>query len=212
MRLQTFLAISITSTVLLTSAFAASPTIGVATAVGTFKVNSSEVEGNANVLEGAEIRTTNAPSQVFLQSGSSVTLGLNSVGVLYRDHLVLEEGATKVENMTGYTIQAASYRVQGEPRSQAVVRFEGNEVQIASLAGFLNVSSNHGALLTRVGAGTASAFNKNPQSGSTGAPINTADRAKETTLYLLLIASLGGLGLAVDAIVQPGTKSQVSPG
>jgi hypothetical protein len=130
--------------------------------------------------------------------------------VLYRDHLVLEQGATKVENMAGYTIQAASYRVQGEPHSQAVVRFDSNEVQVASLTGLLNVSNNHGALLTRVGAGTASAFNKDPQAG--GAPINTANRAKETVLYGILIASLGGLGLAVDAIVQPGNKSQVSPG
>lgn len=211
MRLQKILVLGVTGATLAASAFAASPTIGVATAVGTFKVNSADVEGNANIFDGAEIRTTNAPSQVFLQNGSAVTLGLNSVGVLYRDHLVLEEGATKVENMAGYTIQAASYRVQGEPHSQAVVRFDSNEVQVASLAGSLNVSNNHGALLTRVGAGTASAFNKTPQSGN-GAPINTADRAKETMLYLILIASLGGLGLAVDAIVQPGNKSQVSPG
>lgn len=209
MRLKQLVGVGITSAVLSASAFAASPTIGVATAVGTFKVNSAEVEGNANIFEGAEIRTTNAPSQVFLQNGSAITLGLNSVGVLYRDHLVLEEGATKVENMTGYTIQAAAYRVQGEPKSEAVVRFDSGEVQVASLAGSLNVSNEHGALLTRVGAGTASSFNKNPQAG--GAPINTANRAKETTLYLLLVASLGGLGLAVDAIVQPGSKAQVSP-
>jgi hypothetical protein len=192
--------------------FAASPTIGVATAVGTFKVNRSEVEGNANIFDGAEVRTTNAPSQVFLQNGSAVTLGLNSVGVLYRDHLVLEEGATKVQNMSAYTIQAAVYRVQGEARSQAVVRFDGGEVQIASIAGSLNVMNDRGVLLTRIGAGTASAFNKNPQGGQSGAPINTANRRRETILYLMLIASLGGLGLAVAAIVQPSTKHPTSPG
>lgn len=210
MRLKKFLVLGVASAALTASAFGASPAIGVATAVGTFKVNSAEVEGNANIFDGAEIRTTNAPSQVFLQNGSAVTLGLNSAGVLYRDHLVLEAGATKVENMAGYTIEAAVYRVQGEPHSEAVVRFDSNEVQVASLAGALSVSNNHGALLTRVGAGTASAFNKNPQTA--GAPINTADRKKEAILYGILIASLGGLGLAVDAILQPGNKSQVSPG
>lgn len=212
MRIPRLLGVGMTATVLVACASAASPTIGVATAVGTFKVNSSEVEGNANIFEGAEVRTTNAPSQVFLQNGSAVTLGLNSVGVLYRDHLVLEEGATKVENMSGYSIQAAAYRVQGEPRSKAVVRFDGEEVQIASLAGSLSVLNDHGALLTRIGAGTASAFNKNPQAGQNGAPINTANRRRETILYLMLIASLGGLGLAVDAIVQPSTKHPTSPG
>lgn len=210
MRLQKLLALGVTGAALVGSAFAASPTIGVATAVGTFKVNSAEVEGNANIFDGAEIRTTSAPSQVFLQNGSAVTLGLNSAGILYRDHLVLEAGATKVENMAGYTIEAASYRVQGEPRSQAVVRFDANEVQVASLAGSLRVSNDHGALLTRVGAGTASAFNKDPQ--SSGAPINTSDRAKQAALYALLIIALGGLGLAIDAIVQPGTKTPLSPG
>ncbi len=191
------------------TSFAATPTIGVATAVGTFKVNSTEVEGNANIFEGAELRTSNASSQVFLQNGSAVTLGVNSAGVLYRDHLVLNEGAAKVQNMTGYTIDAAAYRVQGEPKSEAVVRFQSNEVQIASLAGSLSVSNTHGALLTRIGAGTASSFNKVPQ--NQGAPANTANRAKETTLYALLIASLAGLGLAIDAVAQPGTKSQTSP-
>ncbi len=209
MKLQRLLVLGITGAGLTISAFGASPTIGVATAVGTFKVNSAEVEGNANIFDGAELRTTNSPSQVFLQNGSAVTLGLNSVGILYRDHLVLEEGATKVENMAGYTIDAAAYRVQGEPKSQAVVRFDTNEVQVASLAGSLNVSNARGALLTRIGAGTASTFNKTPQ--SSGAPINTADRRKETILYALLIASLAGLGLAIDALVQPGNTRQVSP-
>jgi hypothetical protein len=193
------------------SALAASPTIGVATAVGTFKVNSSEVDGNANIFEGAEIRTASAASQVFLQSGSAVTFALNSAGVLYRDHVVLEEGATKVDNMSAYTIHAAAYRVQGDPGSHAVVRFKAGEVQIASLAGALRVSDTHGALLTRIGAGTASSFNRQQQVGRTGAPVDTENRAKEATLYLALVASLGGLGLAVDAIVQPGTKAQVSP-
>ena len=201
-----FAAVALTLTA---SSFAAAPTIGVATAVGTFKVNSTEVEGNANIFDGAELRTGTTPSQVFLQNGSAVTLGVNSAGVLYHDHLVLQEGAAKVQNMTGYTIDAAAYRVQGEPKSEAVVRFQSNEVQIASLAGFLSVSNTHGALLTRIGAGTASSFNKVPQ--NQGAPANTANRAKETTLYLLLIASLAGLGLAVDAVAQPGTKSQMSP-
>jgi hypothetical protein len=211
MRLQVLLRLGVAGAVIASSGFAAAPTIGVATAVGTFKVNSSEVDGNANIFEGAEIRTANAASQIFLQNGSAVTFAVNSAGVLYRDHLVLQQGATKVENMPGYTIQAGAYRVQGEPKSQAVVRFQAGEVQVASLSGSLNVMNARGALLTRIGAGTASSFNKDPQAGQSGAPVNTENRAKDTTLYLLLVASLGGLGLAVDAIVQPGTKTQVSP-
>lgn len=192
--------------------FGATPTIGVATAVGTFKVNSSNVEGNANVFDGSEIRTGAAPSQVFLRNGSSVTLGTNSSGALYRDHLVLEDGATKVDNMNGYTVHAASYRIQGGiPGSKAIVRFNGGDVEIAALAGSLNVLNDKGVLLTHIGAGTASAFNKDPQAGSTGAPANTANRPREAVLYGLLAASIAGLGLSVDAVVQPGNKHHMSP-
>ncbi|MBV9266797.1 MAG: hypothetical protein JO061_11570 [Acidobacteriaceae bacterium] len=188
---------------------AAPPSIGVATAVGTFQIDNAEVEGNANVFDGAEIRTGRNPSQVYLRTdGAAVTLGIDSAGLIYRDHLVLEQGATRVDNMLGYTIQVSGYRIQGDdPRSEAVVRLNGPEIQVAALTGSLRVLNQKGTLLSRVGAGTASAFGQQPS----GAPPNTANRRKETALYAILLASLGGLGLAVDAILQPGTKSSVSP-
>ena len=191
---------------------AATPTIGVATAVGTFKINSSYVEGNANVFDGSEIRTDKAPSQVFLSNGSAVTLGIDSAGTIYRDHLILESGATKVDNMTGYTIQAAAYRIRGgSSGSQAVVRFNGGDVEVAALAGSLDVLNSRGLLLTHIGAGTASAFNKSPQGQTGGPPPNVANRPKEAVLYALLIASIAGLGVAVDAVVQSGNVTPLSP-
>jgi len=191
---------------------AATPTIGVATAVGTFKVNSSDVEGNANVFDGTEIRTGKAPSQVFLSNGSAVTLGIDSAGTIYRDHLILQSGATKVDNMTGYMVQAAAYRIRGgSSDSRAVVRFNGGDVEIAALAGSLDVLNSKGLLLTHIGAGTASAFNKDPQAQTGGPPPNTANRPKEAILYALLAASIAGLGIAVDAVVQSGNVTPLSP-
>ncbi len=213
MRLNPFSRLGFATISLTTFSLAATPTIGVATAVGTFKVNSSSVEGNANVFDGSEIRTGKAPSQVFLRSGSAVTLGTNSSGALYRDHIVLEDGATKVDNMTGYSVHAASYKIQaGQAGSQAVVRFNGGDVEVAALKGSLDVFNGRGVLLTHIGAGTASAFNKDPQAGpNSGPPPNTANRPKEAALYGILAASIAGLGLAVDAIVQPGNSNQMSP-
>lgn len=189
---------------------AATPAIGVATAVGTFKVNSADVEGNANVFDGAQIRTGKSPSQVYLQGGPAVILGVDSAGAIYHDRLVLEQGATRVQNMLGYTVQAARYRIQGEePKSQAIVRLHDGDVQIAALTGSLRVSNEKGVLLTHIGAGTASAFAQNNQ--DSGAPANTANRPKEIALYALLVASLAGLGLAVDAVLQPGARNSTSP-
>ena len=56
--------------------FAVTPAIGVASAVGTFIVNSSKVEGNANLFDGSQIRTDKASSKVYLISGCSRTAEL----------------------------------------------------------------------------------------------------------------------------------------
>src|SRR5579863_8374083 len=68
-------------------ALAVSPAIGVASAFGPFVVNSAEVQGNANLFDGSQLRTSKASSQIFLQNGAALTLGIESAGTIYRDHL-----------------------------------------------------------------------------------------------------------------------------
>jgi hypothetical protein len=191
--------------------FAAQPTIGIATAVGTFIVNSNRVDGNANLFDGSDVKTGKASSQVFLQSGAALTLGIDSAGTIYRDHLLLHQGATKVDNMNGYSVLASDYRIeQGQPASQAVVRLDGDMVEVAALAGSLNVFDRKGALLTHIGTGTASAFQTGPAGGGgqgTPNPNNNNRRKYETATALLLAATLTGLGLAVAAILQPEPTS-----
>jgi hypothetical protein len=184
--------------------------IGIASAVGTFIVNSNQVSGNANLFEGSELKTGKASSQVFLQNGAALTLGINSGGTVYRDHLLLQQGATKVDNMTGYRVDAGDYHIsQGQPASQAVVRLDGELVEIAALTGSLNVFNQKGALLTRIGTGTATAFQACATCGNQGTAdpnVNTRKRY-EAAAALLLAATLAGLGLAVAAIVQPSPTS-----
>ncbi len=193
------------------------PAIGIASAVGTFILNSNRVDGNANLFEGSEIKTGKASSQVFLQSGASLTLGIDSAGTVFRDHFQLQQGATKVDNMDGYSVHAAEYRIeQGQRASQAVVRLDGDMVEIAALAGSLNVLNRQGALLTHIGTGTASAFQTGAGSGApdrrgggqgSGTPNNNNRVKYEAATALLLAATLAGLGLAVAAIVQPAPTS-----
>jgi hypothetical protein len=194
------------------ASFAVGPSIGIASAVGTFVVNSNLVDGNANLFEGSEIKTSKASSQIFLQTGASLTLGIDSAGTIYRDHLVLHQGAAKIDNMNGYSVRAANYRIeQGERASQAVVRLDSEMVEVAALAGSLNVFDRKGAMLTHIGTGTASAFQAGGSGGNNqGTPIpNVNNRIKtQTAEALLLAATLAGLGLAVAAIVQPSPTSQ----
>lgn len=187
------------------------PTIGIASAVGTFMVNSNEVEGNSNLFEGSEIRTGKASSQIFLQNGATLTLGIDSAGTIYRDHLLLQGGATKVDNMNGYSIHAATYRIeQGQAASQAVVRLDGDTLEVAALAGSLNVFDRKGALLTHIGSGTASAFQFGAPGGGQGSatPNNNNRIKREAATALLFAITLAGLGLAIDAILQPAPTSR----
>lgn len=187
------------------------PTIGIASALGTFIVNSNQVDGNANLFEGSEIRTGKASSQIFLQNGAALTLGIDSTGTIYRDHMLLQGGATKVDNMNGYSIHAATYRIeQGQPASQAVVRLDGDTLEVAALAGSLNIFDRKGALLTHIGSGTASAFQTGfPSGGQGSATPNNNNRLKRAAATALLFATtLAGLGLAVDAILQPAPTSR----
>jgi hypothetical protein len=195
-----------------TVCFALPPTIGIASAVGSFILNSNRVYGNANLFDGSELKTGRASSQVFLQNGAALTLGINSAGTVYRDHLLLEKGATKVDNMNGYSIRTADYRIeQQQPASQAVVRLDGDMLEVAALAGSLGVFNQKGSLLTHIGAGTASAFQtEEPDTRGGNAPNrpNNNNRLKyQTATALLLAATLAGLGLAIAAIVQPEPTS-----
>jgi hypothetical protein len=188
---------------------AASPAIGVASAVGTFMLNSSEVEGNANLFDGSRIRTDKASSKVYLMSGAALVLGVNSAGTIYRDHFTLSQGATKVDNLTGYSIHADKYDIkQGKPSSQAIVRLNQGAVEIAALSGSLNIFDENGALLTRIGAGTASSFQSGLSTLPSGASVdNNNHKRKLAYLYLLTGSALSGLGLATDAILQPSSTS-----
>jgi hypothetical protein len=189
---------------------AITPTIGVASAVGTFIVNSAEVEGNANLFDGSQIRTGKASSKVYLMSGAALVLGVDSAGTIYRNHFLLQQGATKVDNLTDYAIQADKYQIrQNQPASQAVVRMDKDGVEVAALTGSLDVFNEKGVLLTRIGAGTASAFQSGASTGQSGASTanNNNERRKMAALYAATGVSMAGLGLAADAILQPASTS-----
>jgi hypothetical protein len=209
MTLQKLPKLLVVAAVTIACVLAASPAIGVASAVGTFMVNSSEVEGNANLFDGSRIRTDKASSKVYLMSGAALVLGVSSAGTIYRDHFTLNQGATKVDNLTGYAIHADRYDIrQGKPSSQAVVRLNQGVVEIAALSGSLDIFNEQGALLTRIGAGTASAFQSGLGTLPSGASVDNNNR-KRTLAYLTLMSAgaLAGLGLATDAILQSKSTS-----
>lgn len=191
--------------------FAATPVIGVASALGSFTVNSATVNGNANVLDGSELRTDKASSQVLLQSGPSLTLATNSSATVFNDHLVLSQGSARLDNMSKYAVEASGYRVvPDQPASQAIVRLNNGAVEVGSLSGAVKVFDAKGAMLTRVGAGTASSFTPR----QSGASPSTGASGTVTTKVAVasLIASLAAVGIGAAALVNSNNNpSSASP-
>jgi hypothetical protein len=96
----------------------------------------------------------------------------------------------------------------GKPLSQAVVRLNRGVVEIAALSGSLDIFNEKGALLTRIGAGTASAFQSGLSTLPSGASVDNNNRKRRLAyLYLMTGSALSGLGLATDAILQPASTS-----
>ncbi len=199
-------------------AFSAGPGIGVATAVGSYSVNSSSVTGNADIFNGTELRTTISPSDVHLENGADVRLATRSASKLYSDHLELRDGALRVSNFDSYPVQARQLQIQADtPGTEAIVRMKGRTVEIASIGGTVKVTDG-GAMLTRVTAGTKMAFqNTTPPAGQTGAspgaPSQTgaapAEQGPMSNKKIILISAgvcaVGGI--AVGAIAASQGKS-----
>jgi ferric-dicitrate binding protein FerR (iron transport regulator) len=213
MKLRSLRAAAIAALLATGSAYAAAPAIGVASAFGSFSVNSAQVNGNSNVYNGSEISTGKTSSQIFLQGGHSVMLATNTGARVYNDHLVLSQGAVRVDNMTKYDVQALGYRVTAdEPNSQAAIRLNEGAVEVASMSGVVKVFDTNGAMLTRIGAGTASSF-KPGQTGANGGNANGSGGAvgaisgSNFLLYTAIVGGLAGIGLGAVALVGSNNSS-----
>jgi hypothetical protein len=207
MTLSQFPKLLVVAAVTVSYVIATSPTIGVASAVGTFILNSSEVEGNANLFDGSRIQTDRASSKVYLMNGAALVLGVNSAGTIYRDHFTLSQGAAKIDNLTGYSVRASGYDIRSARLSaQALVRIKQGTVEIAAVSGTLSVFDQKGGLVTKINAGTASSLQSNLVFLPSGASVGPSPR-RQAFLYLMVASALSGLGLATDAILQPSPTS-----
>jgi hypothetical protein len=214
MKLHSLRTVAIAALMSAGSAFAATPAIGVASAFGSFSVNSAQVNGNSNVYDGSQISTGKTASQIFLQGGPSVMLATNTGATVYNDHLVLSQGAVRVDNMNKYDVQAEGYRIAAdEPNSQAAIRLNQGAVEVASMSGVVKVFDANGAMLTRIGAGTASSFkpgqtgaNSGSTAGSNGGAVG-AISGSNFLLYTAIVGGLAGIGLGAVALLGNNNSS-----
>ncbi|HLK20514.1 MAG TPA: hypothetical protein VKT81_16270, partial [Bryobacteraceae bacterium] len=84
--------------------------LGVATANGTFRLDHSQVAGNATVFDGSLIETGKDMPDVSLGGGMKVRLGADSRAQLFAGRLTLEQGAGQVSG-SKYSVEARGLRV-----------------------------------------------------------------------------------------------------
>jgi hypothetical protein len=139
---------------------AGSPVIGTAMTKGPFRVDNATVSGNATLFEGSILETATASSSVQLSSGARFLLGADSRGRLFGDRLVLEKGATNLENGPGFHLVALGLTIQPDRgTSAALVSFDGTRrVRVVSSRGGLRVLNSSGQVIANLAPGTALAF------------------------------------------------------
>jgi hypothetical protein len=138
---------------------AATSVLGVATANGTFRLDHSQVAGNATVFDGSLIETGKDMSDVTLSGGLKVRLGTESRGQVFAGRLALQQGAGQVSG-SKYLVEARGLRVLAVS-SGAMVRVSlgpKNLVEVAAVTGSFHVETAAGIRVANMSAGGALSF------------------------------------------------------
>ncbi len=178
--------------VVMGAAWAAAPAIGIATAGGNFRIDRTSVSGNATILDGSRIETGPGTSELRLFEGAGMRLAGDSRGQVFRNRLVLEEGAAQVEAGKGYVIDAAGLRVQAPAQSSANVHVTpAGQVEVAAISGAVDVTKGSGVLLARVLPGKALAFSV--QASGAAAPEKLTGILTESNGHYFVVDNVAGV-------------------
>jgi hypothetical protein len=125
--------------------------IGIATVVGSIRIDNADVRGNATVLDGASLETNINPSQIALRNGARLELAADSAGKVYTDRLLLDNGFAQLHASSKYSVLANSLQVV--PKKTSTLRIghlSGNTIQVSVLSGEAQVLNRDGSLLASV--------------------------------------------------------------
>ena len=158
---------------------------------------------------GEPFNTENTASEVHLESGVAVHLAARSTGTIFSDHAVLENGAASVSHFAGYPVQAGTLQIESEtPNAQALIRYQKETIEIASIGGALKVSDG-GVMLTRVEAGTRMSFQNSGATppAQTGATPSGRKPWTPTKTWVCVIVGVAAAALAIGLTAHAEGKS-----
>jgi len=139
---------------------AQNPALGLALAKGSFRVDNSQVWGQATLLEGTTIETARVASELRLNSGARLVLAADSRARVEKDRLILERGVGELREAATYGIEARRLRVL--PAAAGAVARVGFDQQkrvlVAALNGPVRVSTDSGLVVANVAPGKELSF------------------------------------------------------
>jgi len=149
------------------TAFPASPAIGLAVANGSFQLDQSDVRGNATLFAGSTIETNTTPSEIRLTSGVSARLAAESRARVFDSRLILEKGTGRL-NSVNYYIEADGLQVMPDKNGgSAEVHLAGpNRVIVAAEKGLVLVNNREGVLIARLDRGREMSFEPQEAGGT----------------------------------------------
>jgi hypothetical protein len=147
-KLQTVLALSFMASY----ASAGTTVLGTASVRGNMRVDGYTVRGDATVFNGSVVETADASASLRMGHGVDITMSKSSRGTIYRDHFVLQRGASELTAPASFQLEANGLRVSSAaPNTVGVVTVTPqNAVEIATLSGSFAVRDGEGLLLSNV--------------------------------------------------------------
>ena len=165
----------------------AAPSIGVATANGTFMVNGASVSGNATVMDGSKINTAGTSSLVQLNGGARVNLAANSGTQVFHDRAVIERGGGQITSKGDYRVEAGVLRIESASGASEMRVKLGDKkvVEVAAVRGNLLVKNTSGIVLASMVPGTALSFDAQDAGASLGVSVNGTMRKVADHVYII---------------------------
>jgi hypothetical protein len=151
-------------------AYAAAGTrpIGTVSARGNVRVDGYTVSGNGTLFDGTEVQTDQAAATLRLDNGTEIKLAINSSGVVYRDHLLLQRGRSQLKTSSSrFVFEAGGLRLAPSgPNSVGVVSLTPvNRVEVGALAGEFVITDDSGSSVARVSPGAAMSLDPAAEGG-----------------------------------------------
>lgn len=134
--------------------------VGVLQGLGVFQVDGNPVVGNATLLDGSRVESSDSGAELRLNSGVRLWLYTNSASRVYARRLVLERGAGQWESSEGPILEAGGLRLLAEGGRAAgrVALVGAGLVQAVADAGVLRVTNAEGVTVARMRTGMALEF------------------------------------------------------